>query len=661
LLAVATALLLLLWSVRVFLRPRRSVVAPDRLWPALACLALVLVVVDLQVLQFLPRDWHHPIWLKASEVLGDHVRGSISVDPYATGTATMRLLTYVGVFWLVLQVARSPTGARRVVQAVALIGLGYAVYGLFAYFSGLDFWLWWHRGAWGRVLTSTFVNRNHYATYAGLGLLCAFGLLIGSGTSERRLGQDRRPLIAALALLSTSRGWCLVAVVCLALALVMTASRAGFASSALGLAALLVSLGTGRRIPGRRIAAGAAFAAVLGGAVLVFGGDDLKYRLDRTDVSTESRFPGYQRIGLAILDRPWLGTGYGTFEQVFQAYQGTFDHARWDNAHNTYLENAFELGIPAAVALLAAIGWIVHATARALRRRRGSALYPCLAIAATVLVGAHALLDFSLEIPAVAVTYAAMLGVGCARAPMRSARARRRRSAGWRRRRGGPGIALTAAAAALLLVLAGPRAAALLTALPVKLAELQMDAGRAPGPEALERAIEAGHRAVGWSDDPGIWSTLGAAELILAAQPRLPPATRQRHLARADSALRRTLARAPANPVAWTRLAQALLVQGGEPATFSQALALSVLTGPNHTTLLPLRSMLAASAWDRLDLHTRALFRAQFAQTLRIAPQRLVRMVRRNERAVNVIRTELDSHPALVAEFDRLVLILGRS
>ncbi|HEU4735612.1 MAG TPA: hypothetical protein VFS48_01115, partial [Solirubrobacterales bacterium] len=45
-----------------------------------------------------------------------------------------------------------------------------------------------------------------------------------------------------------------------------------------------------------------------------------------------------------------------------------------------------------------------------LRRRRSNALYPCLGIAATTLVGLHALLDFSLEIPAIAVTYAAILG-----------------------------------------------------------------------------------------------------------------------------------------------------------------------------------------------------------------------------------------------------------
>ena len=42
------------------------------------------------------------------------------------------------------------------------------------------------------------------------------------------------------------------------------------------------------------------------------------------------------------------------------------------------------------------------------------AVYPAVLAACSVLVGVHALVDFSLEMPAVAATYALLLGVGCA-------------------------------------------------------------------------------------------------------------------------------------------------------------------------------------------------------------------------------------------------------
>ena len=47
-------------------------------------------------------------------------------------------------------------------------------------------------------------------------------------------------------------------------------------------------------------------------------------------------------------------------------------------------------------------------------RRRRDRVFPAVGFAASVAVCAHAFVDFSLQIPAVAVTYAAVLGVGAA-------------------------------------------------------------------------------------------------------------------------------------------------------------------------------------------------------------------------------------------------------
>ena len=47
------------------------------------------------------------------------------------------------------------------------------------------------------------------------------------------------------------------------------------------------------------------------------------------------------------------------------------------------------------------------------RRRRRNALYPCMGVAASVLVGLHATVDFTMQVPAVAATYALIMGAAC--------------------------------------------------------------------------------------------------------------------------------------------------------------------------------------------------------------------------------------------------------
>jgi hypothetical protein len=41
-------------------------------------------------------------------------------------------------------------------------------------------------------------------------------------------------------------------------------------------------------------------------------------------------------------------------------------------------------------------------------------VFPATGVAASVLVGVHATMDFSLQLPAVAMLYAAIMGVACA-------------------------------------------------------------------------------------------------------------------------------------------------------------------------------------------------------------------------------------------------------
>jgi len=112
--------------------------------------------------------------------------------------------------------------------------------------------------------------------------------------------------------------------------------------------------------------------------------------------------------------RPWSGWGLNSFSSVYSIFQPASLVQPFDKGHNTYLELIFEIGIPAGLAVLVGIGWLAVQCLKGFQRRHRDREFPALALAATVLVGIHALVDFSIQIPAVGVTYAALLGTGWA-------------------------------------------------------------------------------------------------------------------------------------------------------------------------------------------------------------------------------------------------------
>ncbi|HSA80590.1 MAG TPA: O-antigen ligase family protein [Geminicoccaceae bacterium] len=441
LLALLVGALLLLWATAAALDRHEISSLTPRLWPLLALFALAPLWTALQVGAWTPRDWHSPLWQLARLALPE-VSGRITIDPHASGTAAMRLLTYGGVFWLAFQHGRSVAFARVLIKALAAAGLGYAAYGLYIYASGLELVLWLPRPCCRGDLTSTFVNRNHYAPYAGIGLLCALGLILTTLPRDTSaLGRaGARP--SPLATLARS-WWRALAAALLAMAVVLSHSRGGLLATVLGLTTLMLTLGA-VGVAGRRTLQVCAVLVALGvGATMYLVDQRTIHRFDDLlddlqvagQVADEApgalrphhlrRLDVYERVWQALAVAPLTGTGFGTFADAFRWHQGAVGGV-FDYAHNSYLEAAMELGVPVACALLAAVGGAVGRCLQGLRERRRHRLYPALAIAAAVLLGSHALFDFSVQIPAVAITFAALLGTGCAQSFRQVRRAGRR-------------------------------------------------------------------------------------------------------------------------------------------------------------------------------------------------------------------------------------------
>ncbi len=411
LMACGVAVLLIAWSARFAFGAGRPSVSLGDSKTFLIPFALAAAWAAFQAMAIAPDDLVHPLWDDAAAALGTNLEGTVSVDPPATISALARLLAYGGIFWLSLQYCRERRHAQQVMLSLALAGLAYGTYGLFVEFSGTRTVLWFDKSAYMNNLTSTFINRNSYATYAGLTLLCAIGgfTKLFSGAVGQHLSQRER--IRGVLDVITGKGWMtLLACVVIATALLLSESRGGFLSAAMGILALIVAIGA-TRTAGVRHAVGVALAVfAIGGAFFFFSGEITAARLAETSLESEERASVYSLTLQAIGDSPLLGTGLGTFEQVFRMYRDENVLHVFDKAHNTYLELALELGLPAALLLLASVVALFARCIVGVRTRRRDSIYCCIGVAATVAVATHSLVDFSLQIPAVAATYALLMG-----------------------------------------------------------------------------------------------------------------------------------------------------------------------------------------------------------------------------------------------------------
>ena len=417
LLALLTGGLVGAWSLLVLTGRSRAPVPTERLRSALILFVLALAWAGCQLLTVVPSDWWHPLWAEAAAALGaERVSGMISVDPALTLTAAMRLLCYGAIFWLAVQLGRERARAREGLVAVAIAGCAYAAYGLVVHFAGWETILGIKKWAYVGDLTATFVNRNAYGAYAGLGLVCSVALFVDA-LRPRRSEPQRRIGDFAEAVLVRAAPF-LVAALVLATALLLSHSRGAFLCTGIALMVLmLIFVISGILRPRLALVVSLALLA-LGGGALALSGDVTAQRLSETgtDRDADGRPAVYQLTMSAILDAPWTGHGLGTFRPAFLPYRDTTlpSPQEWDYAHNVALETAMDLGLPATLALFGAAAAVAGACLAGLKRRRRDHVYPATALAALVLLAAHGLVDFSVQMPAVAATLAFLLGIGFA-------------------------------------------------------------------------------------------------------------------------------------------------------------------------------------------------------------------------------------------------------
>jgi O-antigen ligase len=367
--------------------------------------------------------WGHapfanPIWDLAGQALGRTIDGSISVNRDLTNLALLRLMTASSVLWLAMQLCREPGRALALLGAIVVIICVYAAYGLVGVgipsvrLPGLAI------PQDGGLVSSTFVNRNTFATYAGLGLVAVAGLILRRYRHET-VGAEAGWRLQLSSLIDVTGGKAalpLAGAFVILVALLLTGSRGGVIATGIGL--LVLGLQTRRRTEAGRLPRFVMIGStcLVAAVCLLAFGDFFIGSIEQRGIGDANRLAVYALTIRSILDAPLTGHGYGTFADVFPFYrdrslavQGT-----WVEAHNTYLEIFQGLGMVFGVLVVTSVVLLVLGCLAASSRRQEHVTAPRVAVAAAVLVGVHALVDFSLQIQAVTLTFMAILGAGVA-------------------------------------------------------------------------------------------------------------------------------------------------------------------------------------------------------------------------------------------------------
>lgn len=360
----------------------------------------------------------HPIWAQASAALGMPLKPSVSIvrgEPfYALGAPLACLLALI----LGVVVASDRDRAHRTLEVLAWSGVAYAVYGIFNLLLDPSLILWRERIAYSGSLSATFINRNTAAAYFGscsaVWLLLLLQKIRGRLPKGKIIWAKVPGHILADSNIDTAIRFSMF-FVCLA-AMFMTGSRAGVIVSLFVLIVAFVTFFRRDLARAKSIVLALAGAAAMALILLQFIGGNVGERLDELGLADAGRLATYHSTLQMIADRPWFGTGLGTFAWAFPPYRSATISmiGVWDRAHSTPLELAAEMGIP--LTMVVVIGWSVAFTVliRAIRAGRRRAIVPLAALSVSLIALLHSTVDFSLQIPGYAIVVFALLGVGLA-------------------------------------------------------------------------------------------------------------------------------------------------------------------------------------------------------------------------------------------------------
>jgi hypothetical protein len=406
---VAALLLILLPILGLALSDARQV--HPRLWRiGLICLGVFGAVVTLQ--QFLPALSETGAWQAVAAWTGAEIHAPLAQDKAAWMQGLGRFLLLALVFALALLVGTTESSARWFFHALLISGaLGLSVTfftatrdeAMIAY----------------RTYSHGFVNANNAAAYAGIMLLVALAQAVRFfRLPGRNFHKTVLTFIDSLSIKSITYGVFLLFALLLGLAgLMLTGSRAGIMLGVLVIIvfahAIVMKMEVEPQVRMWLVAATVGIAVPVVIWVFINFGQVIVNKFATNGLSSNSRMDIQAAVVPMIKEYPVLGAGLGSFPAVFQQYRPASVSADGiiDKAHNSYLEFAAEMGVPAFLVLMVVLVWFGLQLYNGYRARKERYVIPLLGLMVWLYGALFSLVDFPLQIPALAALVIAILVV----------------------------------------------------------------------------------------------------------------------------------------------------------------------------------------------------------------------------------------------------------
>ncbi|MFZ4761644.1 MAG: O-antigen ligase family protein [Alphaproteobacteria bacterium] len=344
----------------------------------------------------------------AAEAL--HQKLPMSANPFETLLGIKRFIGYILVFLLAYYFAAQKQQARLMLRAVFIACILYSAYGIWQLFVDSNMLLGFHRPEYGGMLSGTLISKNHFATLAAMGFFCGFWLLLEQKTSKSygkifKLEKLRNFLKKGI---FDALGCCF-----LGLALILTQSRAGFGSAAIVLVFSLLLAWKLGFFSLRSLVKTCVITLMIATVIYYLGGTGMNERFDNY-LNHNPRADVMNVTFSMIAAFPLTGGGFGGFAELYKLFRPEGMTALYLDAHNIFLENIAELGIPAATLLFISIGWCGWRCFIGALKRKRSKNIPAAAFSVLLMVIFHGFFDSSLKIPAITGIFLLIMAVGTA-------------------------------------------------------------------------------------------------------------------------------------------------------------------------------------------------------------------------------------------------------
>jgi len=317
---------------------------------------------------------------------------SLSLNPYATKNALYKIVAYFLLFFLIVNNVNSFKNIKRILTSIVIFAFSLSLFSIIQQLTWNGKIYWFRELRYGGGPFGPYVNHNHYAGYMEMVIPLAIGLIfINKDINKRLMLGFMTVVMAATVFMSLSRSG-MVSLICSLVFLSLMLSSAKNPKHSFPIVSLIV------------------IGLLLFLAYIGILSDSLNRILTLTepDKLLQEMRPKVWKDSLNIVkDFPILGSGLGTYENIFPKYKSFSQQVIYLYTHNDYLQALTESG---ALGFSIILWGIITFSITIFRYVKKDSMTLCLS-ASVLAIGIHSFFDFNLHIPANAVILSIIIGL----------------------------------------------------------------------------------------------------------------------------------------------------------------------------------------------------------------------------------------------------------